>query len=70
MLSPVKANEPLCRLCRHSYITYETGMPYGCKAFGFKSARICSLVVFESTGQDCSGFDPRPDTKPPQGKKR
>ncbi|MFT7487511.1 MAG: hypothetical protein ACI9F9_003372 [Candidatus Paceibacteria bacterium] len=51
--------EPDCRACRHAYITYEPKMPHGCRFFGFKSARLPHLVVKESDGKPCSGFEPK-----------
>jgi hypothetical protein len=31
-------------------------MPHGCKAFGFKSRQMPSLVVFQSSGKACQAF--------------
>ncbi len=31
-------------------------MPYGCRAFGFKSKQIPSLVVLQSSGEACKAF--------------
>lgn len=56
----MKDPDPDCRNCRHAYITYEAGTPYGCRAFGFKSARWPHLVVQESTTDPCGAFEPKP----------
>jgi hypothetical protein len=47
-----------CRKCEHFFITWETGKPYGCKGFGFKSGRIPSIEVLESSGRECLKFTP------------
>ncbi|MDY0121968.1 MAG: hypothetical protein RBR54_08480, partial [Sulfurimonas sp.] len=45
-----------CRRCVHYFVTWQAGKPHGCRAYGFKSQQIPSLVVFQSTGTDCSFF--------------
>jgi len=39
-------------------------MPYGCKAHGFKSKQLPSLVVAKSSGIECLMFKPK-IKKPP-----
>ncbi|EMS72152.1 hypothetical protein [Ruminiclostridium cellobioparum] len=46
-----------CRNCKYHYITWDSNMPYGCKAFGFKTRQIPSLVVFQSSGKDCQAYE-------------
>ncbi len=46
-----------CPNCKYYYITWDRNMPYGCKAFGFKSRQIPSLVVFQSSGKACQAFE-------------
>ncbi|NCB39201.1 MAG: uracil-DNA glycosylase [Erysipelotrichia bacterium] len=45
-----------CRECVNFYITWQISTPYGCKAHGFKSAQIPSMVVFTSSGEHCLLF--------------
>ena len=45
-----------CRKCKYFFVTWEKQKPYGCKAYGFKSPQIPSMVVFSSSGQDCIQF--------------
>ncbi|WP_434580140.1 uracil-DNA glycosylase [Sulfurimonas sp. NW15] len=45
-----------CRKCEYYYVTWEASKPHGCKAYGFKSAQIPSMVVLNSSGADCSLF--------------
>jgi len=45
-----------CRECISFYITWETANPYGCKAHGFKSAQMPSMVVFSTSGEHCLLF--------------
>ncbi len=48
-----------CRECQYFFVTWQVSAPYGCKAHGFKSARIPSMVVFSSSGQHCLLFRQR-----------
>ncbi len=45
-----------CRDCQFFYVTWQVSTPYGCKAHGFKSAQLPSLVVFASSGEHCLLF--------------
>jgi len=45
-----------CRRCEYYFVTWQQSQPHGCKAYGFKSALIPSMVVFKSSGSDCSFF--------------
>ncbi len=45
-----------CRVCEHYFVTWQAGKPHGCKAYGFKSAQIPSIVVFQSSGMNCTLF--------------
>jgi Zn-dependent M28 family amino/carboxypeptidase len=45
-----------CKKCDFFKITWERDLPYACKAFGFKSKEIPSIVVFSSAGKECIKF--------------
>lgn len=45
-----------CFYCEHFYITYETKYPYGCRAMGFKSARMPAVDVYKNSEMDCTLF--------------
>lgn len=45
-----------CFKCQYHFITFDKTNPYGCKAFGFKSRKTPSMVVKESSGQQCYHF--------------
>lgn len=45
-----------CFFCEHFYITYETKYPYGCRAMGFKSARMPAVDVYSNSAMDCALF--------------
>ncbi|THB80167.1 MAG: uracil-DNA glycosylase [Desulfobacteraceae bacterium] len=45
-----------CHRCIYFYITWESHMPYGCRAMGFKSRQLPSIVVFNSSGEPCLRF--------------
>jgi len=52
-----------CRRCIHYFVTWQAGKPHGCKAYGFKSEMIPSLVVFQSSSMACSLFVVKNPTK-------
>ncbi|HBQ45426.1 MAG TPA: uracil-DNA glycosylase [Thiomicrospira sp.] len=58
-----------CFQCQHLYITWDEDNPKGCTAFGFKTKRLPSLVVFETSGENCHHFCPK-TPKPKPKKKR
>lgn len=65
-----KTNPIDCFQCQHFYITWDQNAPRGCRAFGFKSRRLPSELVLETSGEECLKFTPKtqqPST--PQKKK-
>ncbi|MCW8896005.1 uracil-DNA glycosylase [Sulfurimonas sp.] len=52
-----------CRICEYYFVTWEKTRPHGCKAYGFKSPQIPSLLVFQSSGSDCTMFKPKSAAK-------
>lgn len=62
-----KTNSIDCFNCRHFYITWDASQSRGCKAFGFKSKQMPSVVVFESSGADCLKFSPKAEARPKSG---
>ncbi|MDQ6976994.1 MAG: uracil-DNA glycosylase [Ghiorsea sp.] len=48
--------QPICRQCKYYFITWDAKLPYGCKAFSFKTRRMPSLDVFRSSGKPCIKF--------------
>jgi len=52
-----------CRRCEYFFVTWEPKKPYGCKAYGFKSPQIPSMVVFQSSGRDCNMFSAKHPAK-------
>ncbi len=52
-----------CRRCEYYFVTWEPLKPHGCKAYGFKSHQIPSMVVFQSSGSDCAMFREKPKAK-------
>jgi len=54
------ANEIVnCKKCKHFFITWEPAHPNGCRLFGFKSAKMPTVAVWESTGKQCEHFEPK-----------
>ena len=39
-----------CLSCKHYFITWDPKKPHGCRAMGFKSQQIPSIVVRQSSG--------------------
>jgi hypothetical protein len=55
-----------CFRCKHFYVTWDERHPKGCRAMGFKSREMPSVVVFRSSGMEClryEGKEPLPDRK-------
>jgi len=48
---------PVCRNCRHYYITFDPKMPYGCRRFNIKSRETPSQVVAQAGMGECQGFE-------------
>jgi hypothetical protein len=42
-----------CITCSHYYVTWDKNFPKGCRLFEFKTSRLPSEVVRESTGEVC-----------------
>lgn len=46
-----------CMNCTHYYVTWDKNFPHGCKLFAFKSGKLPSLLVLESTGDKCKNHE-------------
>lgn len=55
---------PDCLRCHAYYVTYEPGLPHGCRSFGFKSARLPRDEVRLSSGAECAAFQPKARSAP------
>ena len=42
-----------CITCTHYYVTWDKNFPNGCRLFEFKTRKIPSQLVKESTGDSC-----------------
>jgi len=58
------SNRINCHRCKYYYVTWEKKNPHGCKALGFKSSIVPSLVVFQSSGTKCKFYSPKNTGKP------
>jgi len=45
-----------CIKCIHFNVTWDKKFPRGCKLYGFKTSRMPSELVFQSTGERCPNF--------------
>ncbi len=52
----MKVENVNCHKCKYYYVTWDANMPNGCKAFGFKTRQIPSVVVYQSSGSPCQGY--------------
>lgn len=57
MSAPKKIN---CMHCRHFFITWLSEFPRGCRAYGFRSTELPSVVVLRESGLGCQIFEERP----------
>ncbi|RXK14358.1 uracil-DNA glycosylase [Halarcobacter mediterraneus] len=46
----------ICQKCKFYFVTWQPAKPHGCKAYGFKSKMLPSIVVKNSSGFPCSFF--------------
>jgi hypothetical protein len=49
----------VCLKCTYFYVTWDKGFPNGCKAMGFKSKDLPSLVVNQCSGMPCQQYEPK-----------
>ena len=47
----------VCQKCKYYYVTWIQAQPHGCKAYGFKSRKIPSMVVKQSSGENCKFYE-------------
>lgn len=45
-----------CTKCEFYYITWDKNKSRGCRAFGFKSNIMPSIIVYKSSGKKCLKF--------------
>ncbi|PIC64738.1 uracil-DNA glycosylase [Sporosarcina sp. P13] len=48
-----------CFGCMYFFTTWEPQNPRGCKAYGFKTKMVPSVVVKQSSGMECMKFEPK-----------
>jgi hypothetical protein len=48
-----------CFKCRYFVITWQRERAYACRAMGFKSRQMPSMVVWRSSGEACMLFSPK-----------
>ncbi|MDP6980074.1 MAG: uracil-DNA glycosylase [Myxococcota bacterium] len=49
--------KPDCMRCRHFFITWHGEFPRGCRAYGFRSPEVPSVVVLRESGIPCQLFE-------------
>ena len=53
----------ICQKCIYYFVTWQGGRAHGCKAYGFKSQMIPSVVVKRTSGLECAFYHKKPTTK-------
>ena len=48
-----------CFQCQYFFVTWDPKNPRGCKAYGFKTRELPSIVVRRSSGMECLKFEPK-----------
>ncbi|KGR80215.1 hypothetical protein [Ureibacillus manganicus] len=48
-----------CFQCQYFKVTWDQNNPRGCAAYGFKTKKLPSVVVKQSSGMDCLHFKPK-----------
>ena len=51
-----------CYKCVHYFVTWDNAHRHGCRALGFKTSEMPSMVVWRSSGIDCLYFQARQAT--------
>lgn len=49
-----------CRRCKHYRVSWDPKAPHACTKMEFKSNRLPSMVVYESSGIECQMFELKP----------
>jgi hypothetical protein len=55
-----------CFKCTFFYVTWDRQHPNGCRAMGFKTRQLPSVVVFQSSGKPCKFYKEKAFKKPDQ----
>lgn len=46
----------ICQKCIYYYVTWEASKPHGCRAYGFKSKLLPSMVVEKTSSMPCQYY--------------
>ena len=55
---------PSCWACRHFGISHDARLPYLCRSIQIKTRTLPAEEVFRASGQECSGYEPKPPQRP------
>ena len=59
-----------CHGCKYFFITHRIKRPWGCKKFGFKSAKIPYQEVMSTSGMKCAYYIKRSINKTSESRRR
>ena len=60
----MKETEINCFNCIYFYVTWDDKFPRGCRAMDFKTNKIPSMLVRESSGMECTRFKAKKKSAP------
>ena len=52
----------ICQKCKYYFVTWQKTKPHGCRAYGFKSQQVPSVVIIQNSGTPCSLYQPKQST--------
>lgn len=58
-------DNPNCYKCKYYAVTWNPKTPNTCKFFGFQSAQLPSVVVYNSTREMCAAFELKENKQTP-----
>ena len=64
LIKSMKETEINCFNCIYFYVTWDDKFPRGCRAMDFKTNKIPSMLVRESSGMECTRFKAKKKSTP------
>ena len=49
----------ICQKCVYYFVTWQNSAPHGCKAYGFKSKQLPSILVKQTSNMACQFYKPK-----------
>lgn len=58
----MNTEKPNCLKCKFYYVTWDQTAPHGCRAYGFKSKEMPSIVVLNASREECQMYEVKTKT--------